>query len=50
MFALKLSSYVLEIPIDVYSTLGQTLIGCSTLSREYCTLIGGYWKIGRRQF
>ena len=32
-----------------YTTLSQNLIGCSTLSQEYCNLIGWYWKIMRRQ-
>ena len=31
------------------ATLSQNLIGCSTLSQEYCKLIGSYWKIMRRQ-
>ena len=35
MFTFELSSY---------ATLGQNLIGCTTLSQLYCKLIGGYWK------
>ena len=36
---LELSSYVLEIPNDAYTThSGQHLIGCSTLRQEYCKL------------
>ena len=46
---LGLSSYVLEIPNDAYTTLSQNLMGCSTLSQEYCKLIGRYWKIMRKQ-
>ena len=46
---LGLSSYVLEIPNDAYTTLSQNLMGCSTLSQEYCELIGRYWKIMRKQ-
>ena len=38
--ALELSSIVLEIPNDAYTTLSQNLIGCSTLSQEYCKPIG----------
>ena len=40
MLALELSSYVLEIPNDAFTTLCQILIGCSKLSQEYCELIG----------
>ena len=40
MLTLELSSYVLETPNDAYTTLRQNLIGCSTLSQEYCKLIG----------
>ena len=40
MTTLELSSYVLEIPNDGYTTLSQNLIGCSTLTQEYCKLIG----------
>ena len=34
MLTLELSSYVLEIPNDAYTTLSQNLIGYSTLSQE----------------
>ena len=48
MLTLQLSPYFLEIPNDVYITDTQSiLIGCSTLSQEYCKLIGLYWKIMR---
>ena len=40
---------VLEIPNDAYTTLSPNLIGCSTLSQEYCKLISWYWNIMRRQ-
>ena len=40
MLTLELSSIVLEIPNDAYSTLSQNLINCSELSQEYCNLIG----------
>ena len=36
LLALELSSAVLEIPNDACRTLSQNLIGCSTLSQEYC--------------
>ena len=36
--------YALEIPDDAYTTLGQNLIGCPTLSQECCKLIILYWK------
>ena len=49
MLTLELSSIVLEIPNDAYTTLSRNLIGCSTLSQEYCKLIGSYRKIMRRQ-
>ena len=39
----------MEIPNDAYTTLSRNLIGGSTLSQEYCKLIGWYWKIMRRQ-
>ena len=42
---LELSSTELEIPNDAYTTLSRNLIGCSTLSQEYCKMIGFYWKI-----
>ena len=42
MLTLELSSYVLEIPNDVYQTLSQNLICCSTLSQECSKLIGLY--------
>ena len=48
MFTLELSFIVLEIPSDAYTTLSRNLNGCSTLSQEYCKLIGWYWKIMRR--
>ena len=35
ILALELSSYVLDIPNDFYTTMSQNLIGCSTLSQEY---------------
>ena len=51
MLSLKLSTIVLEIPNKAwYTALSWNLIGCSTLSQEYCKLIGWYWKIMRRQF
>ena len=37
---LELSSYLLEIPNDGYTTLSQSLIGYATLSQDYCGLIG----------
>ena len=37
---LELSSYLLEIPNDGYTTLSQSLIDYSTLSQDYCGLIG----------
>ena len=40
MSTLELSSIVLEIPYDAYTTLSRNVIGCSTLSQEYCKLIG----------
>ena len=39
MSTLELSPYLLGIPNDAYTTLGQNMIGCSTLSQEYCKLI-----------
>ena len=42
-------SIMLEIPNDAYTTLSRNLIDCSTLSQEYCKLIGWYWKIMKRQ-
>ena len=36
MLTLELSSIVLEIPNDAYTTLSRNLIGCPTLSEEYC--------------
>mgnify|MGYP001796864326 CR=1 FL=1 len=38
MLTLELSSIALEIPDDAYTTLSRNLIGCSTLSQEYCKL------------
>ena len=38
MLISELSSYVLEIPNDAYTTLSQNLISCSTHSQEYCKL------------
>ena len=42
--ASELSSLVSEIPNDAYTTFSQILIeiliGCLTLSQEYCKLIG----------
>ena len=32
---MELSAYVLEIPYDGYTTLSQSLIGCSTLSQYF---------------
>ena len=51
MLNLKLSSYVLEIPNDIYTTPSQNLISCSTLSQRYYNykLIGWYWIIMRAQ-
>ena len=49
MLTLELSSQVLEIRNDVYITLSQNVIGSSTLSQEYCKLIGQMCKIVRRQ-
>ena len=40
MLLFELSSIVLEIPNDAYTTLSQNLNGCSTLSQEYSKLIG----------
>ena len=40
MLKLELSSYVLEIPNDTDTTPSRNLIGCSTISQEYCTVIG----------
>ena len=40
MLTLEVSFYELVIPNDAYMTLSQNLIGCSTLSQEYCKLIG----------
>ena len=34
MLTLELSSHVLEIPNDAYTTLSRNLIGCSTLSQD----------------
>ena len=49
IFTWELSSVVLEIPNAAYTTLSRNLIGCSIPSKEYCKLIGWYWKIVRRQ-
>ena len=49
MLALELSSIILEFPKVAYTALCQHLIGCSTLSQEFCKLIGWYWKIMRWQ-
>ena len=49
MFALELSPYALTTPHDAYATLSRNPIRCTTLSQEYCKLIGGCWKIMRRQ-
>ena len=49
MLTLELSSYLLEITNDAYTTLQSILIGCSTLSQEYCKLIGLYLKLMRKQ-
>ena len=35
--------------LDGYTTLRQTLIGCETLSQDYCKLISWYYKIIRGQ-
>ena len=40
MSTLELSSSVMEIPNDAYTTLIQNVIGCSTLCQEYPKLIG----------
>ena len=45
----ELYSYVLEFHNDADTKFSQSLIGCSTLSQEYCKLIDLYWKIMRRQ-
>ena len=45
MLTLDLSSYLLEIPNDAYTSL--SLIGCSKLSQKYCKLIGLYRKLMR---
>ena len=37
---LELSSIVMGVPNDAYTTLSLNLIGCLTLSQEYCKLIG----------
>ena len=34
MLTSELSSHVLEIPNDAYTTLSRNLIGCSTLSQD----------------
>ena len=49
MIILVLSYYVLEIPNDASTILSQNLIGCSTLSQEYCKLIGWHCKVMGRQ-
>ena len=36
LLMLELSAYVSEITNDDYTALIQNLIGCSTLSQEYC--------------
>ena len=43
MLTLELSSYVLEIPSNAYTTFNQNQIGCSTPSQECWKLIGSYW-------
>ena len=35
--------------LDAYTNTQSILTGCSTLSQEYCKLIGLYWKLMRRQ-
>ena len=40
----ELSSFVLEIPNNADAALTQNLFDCSTLSQEYCKLIGWYHK------
>ena len=42
MLTLELSSIVLEIPNNAYTTLSRNLIGYLTLSQEYCE---PYWLI-----
>ena len=37
---IELSSYLSEIPSHTYTLLSQILIGGSSLSQEYCKLIG----------
>lgn len=37
---IKLSSSVMEIPYDAYTTLIQNVFGCSILCQEYPKLIG----------
>ena len=50
MLTLELSSHLLEIPYDGYTTLSQILIGCTPLSYEYRKLIGWCWKIWEGNF
>ena len=40
MSTLELSSSVMEIPNDAYTTLIQNVFGCSILCQEYPKLIG----------
>ena len=44
-----LSSDMLEIPNDAYTTLSQNLIGCLTRGQENCKLMGWYWIIMGKQ-
>ena len=46
---LLLNECIREFPNDAYTTPCQNLLGCSTLSREYCKLIGLFSKIKSRQ-
>ena len=49
MLTFEWSPYLLEIPNHAIYDTQSILIGCSTLSQEYCKLIGLYWKSMRRQ-
>ena len=40
MSPLELSSPVMDIPNDAYTTLIQNVVGCSILCQEYPTLFG----------
>ena len=49
MLKLTLSSFLLEIANDALWNTQCIRIGCSTLSQEFCRLIGLYWRLMRRQ-